>query len=198
MAPVSAILASIPSPPNGVFHVGPLTIHMYGVMLLLAIAACIRLTGVRWVRWGGDWDLVYRVAIWGVIAGIIGGLLLLWLGLLTYLWRAARTNPDQASLRQALRLLPDLFRLLRRLPADPGLPRGVRIRLGLLLAYLLTPIDLVPDFIPVIGYADDAIIVAIALRSVTRRAGPAALDRHWPGTPAGLATLRRLAGLPTA
>jgi prolipoprotein diacylglyceryl transferase len=73
MAPVSAaLLASIPSPPNGVYHVGPLTIHMYGVMLLLAIAACIWLTGVRWVRWGGDWDLVYRVAIWGVIAGIIG------------------------------------------------------------------------------------------------------------------------------
>jgi len=132
-----------------------------------------------------------------VTAGIIGGLLLLWLGLLTYLWRAARTNPDQASLREALRLLPDLIRLLRRLAADPDLPRGVRIRLGLLLAYLLTPIDLVPDFIPLIGYADDAIIVAIALRSVTRRAGPAALDRHWPGTPAGLATLRRLAGLPT-
>jgi prolipoprotein diacylglyceryl transferase len=72
MAPVSAILASIPSPPNGVFDVGPLTIHMYGVMLLLAIAACIWLTGARWVRWGGDWDLVFRVAIWGVIAGIVG------------------------------------------------------------------------------------------------------------------------------
>jgi prolipoprotein diacylglyceryl transferase len=45
---------------------------MYGVMLLLAIAACVWLTGVRWTRWGGDWDLVYRVAIWGVIAGIVG------------------------------------------------------------------------------------------------------------------------------
>ena len=72
MAPVSALLASIPSPSTGVYHVGPLTIHMYGVMLLLAIAACIWLTGARWVRWGGDWDLVYRVSIWGVIAGIIG------------------------------------------------------------------------------------------------------------------------------
>jgi prolipoprotein diacylglyceryl transferase len=69
---LSALIASIPSPPNGVYHVGPLTIHMYGVMLLLAIAACVWLTGVRWVRWGGDWDLVFRVAIWGVIAGIIG------------------------------------------------------------------------------------------------------------------------------
>ena len=61
MAPVSAVLASIPSPPTGVYHVGPLTIHMYGVMLLLAIAACVWLTGRRWVRWGGDWDLVYRI-----------------------------------------------------------------------------------------------------------------------------------------
>jgi len=69
---VSAVLASIPSPPTGVYHLGPLTIHMYGVVLLLAIAAAVWLTGVRWVRWGGDWDLVYRVSIWGVIAGIVG------------------------------------------------------------------------------------------------------------------------------
>jgi prolipoprotein diacylglyceryl transferase len=73
MAPVSAaLLASIPSPPNGVYHVGPLTIHMYGVMLLLAIAGAIWLTGRRWVAWGGDWDLIYRMSIWGVIFGIIG------------------------------------------------------------------------------------------------------------------------------
>jgi len=72
MAPVSAVLASIPSPSTGVFHLGPFTIHMYGVMLLLAIAACIWLTGKRWVSWGGDWDLIYRMSIWGVIAGIIG------------------------------------------------------------------------------------------------------------------------------
>jgi prolipoprotein diacylglyceryl transferase len=69
---VAGVLASIPSPSQGVFHVGPFTIHMYGVMLLLAIAACIWLTGRRWVRWGGDWDLVYRVALWGVIFGIVG------------------------------------------------------------------------------------------------------------------------------
>jgi prolipoprotein diacylglyceryl transferase len=69
---VSAVLASIPSPSTGVYHVGPLTIHMYGLMLLLGIAAAIWLTGKRWVKLGGDWDLVYRVAIWGVIFGIVG------------------------------------------------------------------------------------------------------------------------------
>jgi prolipoprotein diacylglyceryl transferase len=67
-----AVIASIPSPAHGTFSLGPLTVHMYGVTLLIAIAACIWLTGVRWVRWGGDWDLVYRAALWGVIAGIVG------------------------------------------------------------------------------------------------------------------------------
>ena len=67
-------LATIPSPSSGVVHLwhgGP-AIHMYGLMLLLAIAACIVLTGIRWTRWGGDWDLVFRVAVWGVAAGIVG------------------------------------------------------------------------------------------------------------------------------
>jgi len=67
-----AVLAYIPSPSDGTFSLGPLTLHMYGVMLLLGIAACIWLTGKRWVSWGGDWDLVFRVALWGVIAGVIG------------------------------------------------------------------------------------------------------------------------------
>ena len=65
-------LASIPSTSSGVIEIGPLTIHAYGIMLLLAIGACIWLTGVRWVRRGGDWDLIFRVAVWGVAAGIVG------------------------------------------------------------------------------------------------------------------------------
>ena len=96
-----------------------------------------------------------------------------------------------------MRLLPDLVRLLKRLAADPEMPRGVRIRLGLLIGYLALPIDLIPDFIPVLGYADDAVIVAVVLRSVARRAGPDALDKHWPGTPDGLAALRKICGLPS-
>ncbi len=66
------MLLSIPSPSSGVVDIGPLTLHMYGLMLLAGIAACIWLTGVRWVRQGGDWDLVFRVAVWGVGFGIVG------------------------------------------------------------------------------------------------------------------------------
>ena len=69
---MSALIASIPSPSTGELELGPISIHAYGLMLLLAIAACIWLTGVRWVRQGGDWDLVFRVAVWGVAAGIVG------------------------------------------------------------------------------------------------------------------------------
>jgi phosphatidylglycerol---prolipoprotein diacylglyceryl transferase len=65
-------LAFIPSPGTGTLDLGPLTIHMYGLTLLVAIAACILLTGYRWTRRGGDWDLVLKVAVWGVAAGIIG------------------------------------------------------------------------------------------------------------------------------
>jgi uncharacterized membrane protein YkvA (DUF1232 family) len=129
---------------------------------------------------------------WTWVIAVGGGLLLVWLALVAALWLG---RPDDVRVRDALRLLPDLVRLLRRLAADPSVPRGVRIRLWLLLGYLALPLDLVPDFIPVIGYADDAVIVALALRSVTRHAGAEALSRHWPGTPEGLAAVRRLAGI---
>ena len=67
-----SFLASIPSPSSGTLELGPLTIHMYGLMLLAGIAACIWLTGRRWVARGGDWDLIFRLAVWGVAAGIVG------------------------------------------------------------------------------------------------------------------------------
>lgn len=127
------------------------------------------------------------------VLGILGGLLLLWLLLIAALLLA---RPREGALKEALRLLPDILRLIPRLARDRTLPRGVRVRLWLLLLYLASPIDLIPDFIPVLGYADDAIIVAATLRSVARRAGPDAISRHWPGTPDGLVALRRLTRIP--
>ncbi|MFC5748046.1 YkvA family protein [Actinomadura rugatobispora] len=132
---------------------------------------------------------------WSTVLAVAGGILLLWLAALAAL---ALIRPRGNLLTEAVRLLPDLLRLIPRLARDPALPRGVRVRLWLLLAYLALPIDLVPDFIPVLGYADDAIVVAAVLRSVVRHAGPDALTRHWPGTDDGLTAVRRLAGLRTA
>ena len=129
---------------------------------------------------------------WTILLGVLGGLVLVWAVLVAVLWL---TKPGDYDLKQALRLLPDLIRLIKRVAADPETPRGVRIRLALLLAYLALPFDLIPDFVPVLGYADDAIIVALVLRSATRRAGPDLLAKHWPGTPDGLAALKRLCRL---
>ncbi len=126
---------------------------------------------------------------------LLGGLAILWLALVLALYLAGRKLDNPTRLRDALRLIPDIVRMLRRMATDPTLPRGVRIRLGALLFYLILPIDLIPDFIPVIGYADDIIIVILTIRSVARRAGVDAIDRHWPGTPEGLHAVKQLAGL---
>jgi uncharacterized membrane protein YkvA (DUF1232 family) len=129
--------------------------------------------------------------LWRVLLGALAGVVLLWVALVVTLRVVA---PEETRLRELLRLLPDVVRLVARLARDRRLPTGVRVRLGLLLVYLALPIDLVPDFLPVVGYADDAIIVALTLRSVVRRAGHAAVAEHWPGTPEGLASVLRLVG----
>ena len=126
----------------------------------------------------------------GVLAGVV---LALWIALVVAMFR---NRPPKDALREALRLLPDVVRLVKRLAADDELPRGVRVRLALLVAYLAMPIDLVPDFIPVLGQADDLLVALLVLRSVVRRAGPDAVRRHWPGTDAGLDALWRVSGLP--
>ncbi len=127
-----------------------------------------------------------------IVVGVLTGLLAAYLLLVVALLIA---RPGESTVIGVLRLLPDLVRLIRRLAVDPQVPRGVRVRLWLLLGYLLMPIDLIPDFVPVVGYADDAILVNLVLRSVIRRAGPESLTRHWPGTTEGLRTIRALTGL---
>lgn len=132
---------------------------------------------------------------WQIVLSVVVGLMLLWLMLVLILWLEQRKHPERASLPDLLRLAPDVARLLKRLAGDRAVPMGVRIWLVVLLVYLVSPIDLIPDFIPVLGYADDALVVVIALRFATPRAGSAAIERRWPGTPAGLNAVLRLAGL---
>lgn len=127
-----------------------------------------------------------------LLLGLAAAVLLVWLTLIGVL---LAVRPNGSLLREALRVLPDALRLIPSLAKDPTLPRGVRIRLGALLAYLAIPIDVVPDFIPVLGYADDAIIVTLVLRSVVRHAGIDAIRAHWPGTDDGYAVITRLTGL---
>jgi uncharacterized membrane protein YkvA (DUF1232 family) len=128
-----------------------------------------------------------------VLMAGVAGLVVAWLALLVTLVLA---RPGGKVLTESLRLLPDLLRLLKDLAADPRQPRGVRVRLGLLLGYLAMPIDVVPDFLPVVGYADDVIAVVWTLRSVVRRVGLEEVRRHWRGTDAGFAALCRVAGIP--
>jgi uncharacterized membrane protein YkvA (DUF1232 family) len=130
-----------------------------------------------------------------VVIVAVAGLVLLWAALLVVLWVA---KPQGSLVKESMRLVPDLLRLLGRLVRDRSLARGVRVRLWLLLGYLALPIDLVPDFIPVLGYADDVVVIALVLRSVVRRAGVEAIDRHWTGAADGLAAVHRLAGLASA
>jgi len=124
---------------------------------------------------------------------VLAALLVLYVLIVVMLWVYARRHPEIVSMRDALRIVPDVLRVVRRLASDNSMPRGLRIRLLLLLVYLASPIDLIPDFIPVLGYADDVIIIALVLRSVTRTAGTEALARHWPGSPEGLSLVTRLA-----
>ncbi|GAB3434075.1 YkvA family protein [Flindersiella endophytica] len=137
-----------------------------------------------------SWGLLLDIGI-----GVAVALLAAWVLMVIAL---AVARPKGGLLKEAMRILPDLLRLLRRLAGDRTLPRGVRVRLGLLLAYLAIPFDLIPDFIPVLGYADDAIIVTVVLRSVVRHAGLQAVEQHWPGTPDGFAALCRLTGIRAA
>jgi uncharacterized membrane protein YkvA (DUF1232 family) len=126
-----------------------------------------------------------------ILIAVVIAALVLWLVLLAAF---IAIRPRDVSVGQVGRLLPDVLRLISRLARDGSLPRGVRWRLWLLLGYLVSPIDIIPDFIPVIGYLDDLIIVALVLRSVMRASGVDAVRAHWPGTPDGFAVVQRITG----
>lgn len=129
---------------------------------------------------------------WTILIGMVSALAVIWLILAVAFWLVR----PKANLQGLARLLPDVLRLLKRLAADSALPRRIRVVLAALIAFVVSPIDLIPDAIPVIGFADDVVLVILVLRWISRTAGRDGLVRHWPGTPDGLATLCRLCGLP--
>jgi len=94
--------------------------------------------------------------------------------------------------------VPDCTVLLARLLRDPSMPRRRWLILGLVTAYLAMPVDLIPDFIPVIGYLDDAIVVALTLRWLLKTAGRDRLAELWPGPPSSFTSLLKLAERRTA
>jgi uncharacterized membrane protein YkvA (DUF1232 family) len=127
--------------------------------------------------------------MWRGLALAFGAVVVVWAVFVAVVFAV---RPGELALRDAMRLLPDTLRLVRRLATDRSIPFRSRVSVWFLLVYLVSPIDLIPDFVPVIGYADDAILVSFVLRRLIRRAGSEKLREHWPGTTEGLATLQRV------
>jgi uncharacterized membrane protein YkvA (DUF1232 family) len=127
----------------------------------------------------------------GWIAAVVLGLLAVWAGLVVLLWIL---RPRDVRLRELLVLVPDLLRLVRDLIADRSTPFAVRVALVGLLAWLVSPIDLIPEFVPVLGPLDDVVVAVLVLRFVRRRLGDAELRRRWRGTPQGYDLVSRIIG----
>jgi uncharacterized membrane protein YkvA (DUF1232 family) len=111
---------------------------------------------------------------WLLLSGAVA---VLYLGSILLLIALGR----RADARALAGFIPDCLVLLRRLLSDPRVPRRRKLVLALLVAYLVMPLDLVPDFIPVAGQLDDLIIAALALRYALRGGSVALLREHWPG-----------------
>ena len=98
-------------------------------------------------------------------------------------------------MKELVRALPDLVRLIARLVADPVLPRVAKIALGAAALYLASPVDLLPDFIPLLGYLDDLLLAAIVLDGILNYVDRGLVLRYWPGTPTTLDRLARASHL---
>jgi uncharacterized membrane protein YkvA (DUF1232 family) len=98
-------------------------------------------------------------------------------------------------MKALLRALPDIGRLIARLAVDPSLPRTAKIALAAAAVYLLSPLDLIPDFIPLVGYLDDVVLAAILIDGILNYVDRALVLKYWPGTPQSLERLARAARL---
>ena len=130
-----------------------------------------------------------------LIIGVIVGLLVLWIALLVLFFVL---RPRDVPLRELLAVIPDVLRLLRSLIRDGAVPTDVRLVVIGLIAWILSPIDLIPEFIPVLGPLDDVVVAIVAMRYVRRRVGIADLEARWQGTADGFALLTRVIGAGTS
>jgi uncharacterized membrane protein YkvA (DUF1232 family) len=128
---------------------------------------------------------------WRPLLAIAASLVGVWLLFLGVLWLF---RPRDVRLGELVRLVPDLLRLIRDLVRDRSVPLGVRAATLGLLVWLINPIDLIPEFIPVLGPLDDVVVAVLVLRYVRRRLGNAELERRWPGTSEGFELLSGVLG----
>jgi len=129
------------------------------------------------------------MSIWLWLAVALGATIALWLLLVAVLLVLGRRR----DAREIARFIPDCIILFKRLLGDPRVPRRAKLAVALLVPYLALPFDLVPDFIPVAGQLDDAILVAAVIAYVVRRAGREVVEELWPGSERGLGVVLRLA-----
>lgn len=126
-----------------------------------------------------------------VLLAVAAALAALWIACLVLFWIV---RPRGVPTRTVLAAVPDLVRLLRGLIADPSVPLDVRLVLIGLVAWIVSPVDLIPEFIPGIGPLDDIVVAVAALRYVRRRLGVDVLRARWRGSDDGFAVVARVLG----
>jgi uncharacterized membrane protein YkvA (DUF1232 family) len=125
------------------------------------------------------------------LTALLVGLAIAWAVLVALLWLL---RPRGVSPRELVAVVPVVARLCRDLLVDRTTPLGVRIAISGLLLWLISPIDLVPDVVPLLGVLDDVVVTVLVLRYLRRRLGAEVLRVRWRGTPEGFALLRGVMG----
>ena len=128
------------------------------------------------------------MSIWLWLAVGLGAAIAVWLLLVVVLLVLGRRH----DARELARFIPDCIILFKRLLQDPRVPRRAKVVVILLIPYLALPFDLIPDFIPIAGQLDDAILVAATIAYVARHAGREVIEERWPGSERGLRVVLRL------
>ena len=127
----------------------------------------------------------------GVVVALVLGLVALWAVLLVLFWAL---RPRGVPVRQIVGVIPDVLRLIRSIVTDRSAPLDVRLVLIGVLAWIVSPIDLIPEFIPVLGPLDDVVVAIVAMRYVRRRLGVDDLRRRWAGSAESFTLILRIIG----